>query len=273
MTTGEPASDVLTLDEGVRLYLEGQRSKVNAAERAALSRFLSWAGPQRSLRDLSAHEMTLYQETQGTNVADLEGRLLPVKAFLAYAKKREWTETNLGVHMRVKRTAAGRRAASGRPAPDGVQMTGAGLEATRARLEALKAERPRVHQTIAEARADKDFRENAPLDAARDAQALLESQIRDLEHQVAHAVVMDEASRRGRPGTVHMGSTVVVRNLVSDQTVRYTLVGQNEVEAAAGRISVASPVGQALVAQRVGDEVLVVVPSGTIRFRIEAVEG
>ena len=120
--------------------------------------------------------------------------------------------------------------------------------------------------------ADKDFRENAPLDAARDAQAMLEATIRDLEYQVAHAVVVETAFRPASD-RARLGSMVRVTNLELDKAVDYTLVGQTEVDAAAGRISVVSPLGKALIGHRSGEIVDVIAPSGTIQFRLDSVEG
>ena len=151
-------------------------------------------------------------------------------------------------------------------------MTAAGLEASKAELQRLKAERPKMAQSLEAAMADKDFRENAPLDAARDVQSFLESRIREVERQIAQAVVVDPTAAAVR-GRAHLGSDIEITNLVSNETVQYTLVGQNEVDMAAGRISNISPVGQALVGKGVGDIVIVTVPSGTIRFRIESVDG
>jgi len=74
-------------------------------------------------------------------------------------------------------------------------------------------------------------------------------------------------------GMVHLGSHIGLKNLESKRDVVYTLVSPNEVDAAAGRISVASPMGQALVGRMPGDEVEVAAPSGPIRFRVETVEG
>ena len=93
-----------------------------------------------------------------------------------------------------------------------------------------------------------------------------------MEHQIAHAVVVQPHGAE-QAGIIHLGSCVNLFNLEADRSVEYTLVSQNEVDAAAGRISSASPVGQALMGRAVGDEVQVTAPSGTIRFRVESIEG
>jgi transcription elongation factor GreA len=119
---------------------------------------------------------------------------------------------------------------------------------------------------------DKDFRENAPLDAARDHQGYVEGRIRRLEATLQQAVVVqDDPAPSGHE--VEIGSTVVLRNLESGAETTYTLVRPGEVDAAQGRISFQSPMGQALLLHRAGDQVDVAAPSGTRRFRIESVEG
>ena len=271
----EPEDDavLLTLERAVSMYFDQQAKKLEAIDRMAVTRFVSWCGPTRTLAALTPHDVTLFQEALGENAADLSQRLLPVKAFFSHAKRRTWTHTNLGVHLRVKRDARRARAAeslAAAPDEDAVAFTAAGLETARAELDRMRAVRPKIAADLADAMADKDFRENAPLEAARDAQAMLEARIRDLEQKVARSVVMD--GNVSAPGIAHIGSCVQVTNLGTDRDGRYTLVGQTEVDAAAGKISVASPMGQALLGQREGDEVTVAAPSGTIRFRIDSVE-
>lgn len=280
MPEAESEVILLTLERAVSMYFEQQAKKLGPPDRMAVTRFVSWCGPTRTLSALTPHDVTLFQEALGQNAADLSQRLLPVKAFFSHAKRRTWTNTNLGVHLRVKRDVrrlrdeamqAAETEAAAAPDDDAVQFTASGLKTAREELDRLRAERPKIASDLTEAMADKDFRENAPLDAARDAQAMLEARIRDLEQKVARSVVVD--GQASGPGVAHIGSCVEVTNLGTDRDGRYTLVGQTEVDAAAGKISVASPMGKALVGRRKGDEVSVAAPSGTIRFRIGSIDG
>ena len=275
MADADVEAPALTLERAAAEYFDAAAKKLEQRQRVAVTRFVSWSGPSRVIGAITAHEITQFQDGQGQHVADLSERLVPLKAFFTYARRRGWTATNLGVHLRVKRPQR-RPGAAGvqeetEPA-ETIEMTPEGLKAATGELERLKGERPGMAAQLEAAMADKDFRENAPLDAARDAQGYLEARIRELEHQLGHAVAVkrDEASLGGQ---AHLGSAVTVTNLVSSRTVQYTLVGQNEVDTAAGRISVVSPVGQALVGRSAGDVVAVEAPSGTIRFRVETVEG
>ncbi len=269
----EDISEILTLERAVSAYFDQNRKKLSQHERVAVTRFVSWYGPARAVEEISAHEMTLFQEAVGENAADLAERLMPVKAFFAHAKKRSWTGTNLGVHLRVKKAALKREVeAEDASREELIEMTAEGLEAAKVELDGLIAQRPKIQEDLALAMADKDFRENAPLDAARDAQAMLEARIRDLEHQISHAVVVTPQQQTDVL-QVHLGSLVRLTSLESGRVVEYTLVSQNEVDASAGRISAASPVGQALLGCGIGDEVEVTAPSGTRRFRVDSIEG
>lgn len=260
-----------TLEEAATLYLEAVAQSVDQRARVEITRFTSWYGSDRKLNALTGHQVTQYQEALGTTT-DVMDRLPPVKEFLAYAKKKNWTATNLGAHLRVKRTKkASTNAAAVPEQAEVIEMTSEGLAAAKAELERLRAQRPQIQQALKSAMADKDFRENAPLDAARDAQGHLEGRIRQIEYEIKHAVVV--AGEEEESGRAHLGSSVTATNLVSGMTVDYTLVGHNEVDATAGKISIASPVGQAFVGRGPGDEVEVTIPSGKVRFRIETVVG
>jgi transcription elongation factor GreA len=140
-----------------------------------------------------------------------------------------------------------------------------------AEIESLKAQRPLVREEIRRAMLDKDFRENAPLDAAKDKQAHLEARIREIDETLKHAVIVEK--RDADTSRVHIGSTVVLTNLGSGATVRYTIVGGSEGNASQGKITNASPIGGALLDRREGDEVKITVPAGTLRLRIDKIEG
>ena len=82
--------EVFTLEKAAAEYLAAHTKKLEHRDRVAVARFVSWCGTSRLLGEITAHEMTLFQEAQGENVADLPERLLPIKAFLAHAKRRNW---------------------------------------------------------------------------------------------------------------------------------------------------------------------------------------
>ena len=102
---------------------------------------------------------------------------------------------------------------------------------------------PLLASELQRAMSDKDFRENAPLDALRDQQGHLESRIRDIESALHNAVLVE---RGGEPKSeVATGATVHLRNLKSGALLKYTVVSPREVNAAEGKISIDSPMGRA----------------------------
>jgi transcription elongation factor GreA len=117
---------------------------------------------------------------------------------------------------------------------------------------------------------DKDFRENSPLDAAKEKQGHIEARIREIEAMLKRAVIVDGALQTGR---VRVGSKVRVKNLGSEKITEYSIVGPTEANAAEGKISSVSPVGKALINAAAGDEVNVDVPAGTMTLIVEAVHG
>ena len=149
-------------------------------------------------------------------------------------------------------------------------MTFEGLQRLEQQIAEEKSRRPEIAQKLHDAMADKDFRENAPLDAARDEQAHLEARIRDLESRLRNAVIIDEASKGGR---ANVGSVVKLLNLKANREQSITLVSPNEVDPANGKISVESPMGVAVLNHALGDEVTVNAPSGPMTFRVLDVQG
>lgn len=150
-------------------------------------------------------------------------------------------------------------------------MTEAGAEKLRAELEHLKrVERPRIVRAIAEARAHGDLKENAEYHAAREQQSFAEGRIQEIESKLSRAQIID-ITRLPPDDKVIFGATVTVINLGSDETRVYRIVGDDEADVKAGRISYQSPIARALIGKRVGDEVAVQTPSGTVSYEIDQV--
>ena len=112
-------------------------------------------------------------------------------------------------------------------------------------VESLKGERAGVLEDIKRAMADKDFRENAPLDAAKERQGIIEGRIRELETSLANAEILSSKPMKNQR-KVAMGTKVTLKDLGSGRKLLYTLVDMREADVASGKISTQSPVGQAL---------------------------
>jgi transcription elongation factor GreA len=147
-------------------------------------------------------------------------------------------------------------------------MTRRGAEQLREELQRLKTvERPRISAAIAEARGHGDITENAEYDAARERQALVEARIRDIESKLAHAHVIDPRTLHA-DGRVVFGATVELEDEADGATVSYQIVGEDEADIRAGKISVGSPIARALIGKHAGDDVAVQTPGGEKRYSI-----
>jgi transcription elongation factor GreA len=148
------------------------------------------------------------------------------------------------------------------PAPEPTYLSQAGLDSLLAELEQLRSSvRPVVIERVKAARELGDLRENAEYESARKEQSFVEGRIQALEAHIKAAVVVEAAAGQDAAG---VGSTVVVDSDGEQQA--FVLVGSTEADPASGRISYASPVGQALLGRRAGDEVAVRLPRGEVRY-------
>lgn len=127
-----------------------------------------------------------------------------------------------------------------------------------------KVVRPQVIKAIEEARAHGDLSENAEYSAAKERQSFVETKIREIEQKLANSEIMD--TLRSTDGKVGFGSTVTVENCENGEKVTYQIVGPDESDIPSGKISIASPLGKALVGKEVDDEVVVKTPGGTKNY-------
>jgi transcription elongation factor GreA len=151
-------------------------------------------------------------------------------------------------------------------------MTVEGAEKLRLELEDLKkVQRPRIVQAIAEAREHGDLKENAEYHAAREQQSFCEGRIQEIEGKLSNAQIID-VKAIPHSGRVIFGTTVTIINLETDQSVTYQIVGDDEADVKANKISVNSPIARALVGKEEGDIVVVKAPGGEVEYEIETVE-
>ena len=148
-----------------------------------------------------------------------------------------------------------------------VYLTEAGLQKLKDELDHLRSvERPAISAAISEARDKGDLSENAEYDAAKEAQGMLEMRIAKLEDTVANARVIDES--RIDTNTVQILNRVKMKNMTTGKIVEYTLVSENEANLKEGKLAIGTPIAQALLGKKKGEEVDVKVPSGMLRLEI-----
>ncbi len=149
-------------------------------------------------------------------------------------------------------------------------MSQKGYDEMVAQLQQLETvERPKASAAIAEARDKGDLSENAEYDAAKEAQAHLETKINQLKLAIAEAKVIDTS--RLSTEAVQILSTVEMTNMANNTKMRYTIVSENEANIKVGKISIKTPIAQGLLNKKVGDVVEIAIPRGTIKLRIDKI--
>lgn len=231
---------------------------------ADLGGFIRWCGRDRLVNSLTPVEVEEYSQ-QLAQTGDAARRLRRIKSFLSYLKREGVLSQNLATHVKARRSQGSALSQKTNIDNGQIELTSEGLAQMKAQLEDLKLERVRVSEDIRKAAADKDFRENAPLEAAREHQGHVESRIRELEALLLRARAVDQKPVKAAEA-IRRGSTVTLKDLTTGQSLSYILVDPTEADPGRGKLSVASPVGRALLNRRAGEQVEVATPRGTLCY-------
>lgn len=258
----------LTVGDAIRNYITALAPAERPTVVPVLNGFGRWFGADRGLAEIDAVQLERYQDQLTASGIDPTSRLEPLRTFLSDARTKKLIPVALASHVKVKRKSAAERASLGRPvALQTIDVTRQGFEQLSAELLKLEMEElPTAIAAMTKAAADKDFRENAPYDAAKQHRAELQRRIDEIKETLARAAVVDDTN----DDRVGVGTKVAVRDLDEDEEFSYILVGPGE--RGIGKISTQSPVGRALLDRVVGDVVQVTVPAGVHKYRIEKIE-
>ncbi len=251
-----------------------KNSKKSMDGHQEILRFIDWYGRDRRIHDLSPSLVEDYAREFSQRGADAHKRLVPVKEFFVFLRKMEWVEINLSVHLRAsrsRRTGTGRQTTAADSQASGPRLSQEGYERLVDELEKYKVEKVKADEEVREAMAGKDFRENAPLDAAKERQGFVAAKIRELESEVTNAQILTGEADANSGKRVVVGSSITIKDVGSGKVINYTLVDKREADVKSGKISTVSPVGQALLDKTVGDKVEITVPRGTMSFIIEKI--
>lgn len=227
-------------------------------------------GKERKMSDLKGREVEEYVKKFYVGPQSAE-HMQAVKDFLKYADKQNLTGTDLkdkhtlANHLRIPRPKSQAKSIQARDgqATDVIELTPQGHQNLVAELEELKAQRGPIAEQIRRAAADKDVRENAPLEAAREHQGQVEARIREIENTLEIGEIVDPSAHK--KAVVQMGSRVLLKDLESKREIQYTIVSALEAKPLEGKMSDKSPVGKAVINRREGDppvEVKVSTPQG-----------
>jgi transcription elongation factor GreA len=259
-----------TISDAARLFGQSLPPEKHPDGQEAL-RFARWFGEERPAVQIRPADLEAYVESYGSHSPNAASRADSLKGFLSFAHKQKILPERLVSHVRVRRTVSRARGNALSATSDQVQLTAEGKLALEKELRDLVAQRPHMAEELHNARADGDVRENAPLEAAREAQGQLEARIRELEGTLRRAVVVAD-DHSGVVDRARIGSNVVISNVQTGTKMSYQLVAAAEARPGTGRLSVESPVGRGVLGKRVGDEVQVTAPSGMVRFRVDNIE-
>jgi transcription elongation factor GreA len=260
---------VLSLNKAFQMYVRQMPQDTKKTAQPEIAKFVRWIGADRLISSIIPSEIGEYNEIFGAKTAtrDATERLSAVKLFLTFLKKKEHIEVNLAQHLRLRKS----RTSSSKVAVEtnltrSVRLTQSGFNEMIKQLASLQEERIRTVADIQRAAADGDVRENAPLEAAREAQGMTMGKIREIEATLKVAVIIDATGQDS--SRVHIGSKVELTETSSKKTIKYQLVEPNEANPLASKISIVSPVGSAILGQRLGDEVKVKTPRGQQVYKI-----
>src|SRR5579864_4868575 len=148
-----------------------------------------------------------------------------------------------------------------------IPMTAVGFKRLEEELKRLKSvDRPAIIRAIAEARDHGDLSENAEYHAARERQGFIEGRVMELEDKIARAEIIDVSKLFGK--AVKFGATVTLADEETDEKIVYQLVGEDEADISARRLSITSPLARALIGKSVGDSVEVSTPRGSKAYEV-----
>jgi len=259
-----------TLGQAAARFLGTLSAGKREASQPEVYKFARWYGWEISLSRLEAHQIERYAEQLSVSDTDYARKLELVRAFLAYAKKAGWTETNLATHLKTKKAKTSTSGTAVRGLPEAVTLTQQRYDEMVAELADLKERSRHLVGEIQRAAADKDFRENAPLQAAREERGHVEGRIKELAQSLKAATIIEEKKEPAIKTII--GDVIILEDLACGDELRYMIVDPREMDASRGKISFVSPLGKALLGRKGGETVEINVPAGRLRYRIKRVE-
>ena len=258
----------LSLNKAFQTYVRQMPQDTKKAAQPEIAKFVRWLGGDRLISSIVPSEIGEYNEIFGAKTAtrDATERLSAVKLFLTFLKKKEHIDVNLAQHLRLRKSRVASKISATPNQTRSIRLTQSGYNEMKKQLTQLQNERVRIVEDIQRAAADGDVRENAPLEAAREAQGMAVGKIQEIEATLKVAVIIDAKNEdRDR---VHIGSKFQLTDTTSSKVFKYQLVEPNEANPLSSKISILSPVGSAILGHKLGDEIKVKTPRGEQVYKI-----
>jgi transcription elongation factor GreA len=263
------ADEALTLEDLALRFLTSLPTEERTDKQQEVNRFVLWYGKERSISHITPTEVETYAQWTAASTGDINKKLEPVRALLQYAKKERLLKSSLAPHLRIKQAQT--RGHARRKPQQQTTLTANDHAELKSQLAALEEERVRVAEEMRIAAADKDFRENAPLHAARERAAHIEARMSDIQTSLTTGVIVN-AEKQVESLMARLGSTVILVEMATGEKRTYTLATKNEADPYNGKISIVSPLGKAVLNQHEGDVVKVVAPAGQILYKVEKID-
>ena len=254
-----PSNHSILASEAAKDYLNTISTNNRAQAQEQVFKFIRWIGSIKSADELTPFIISSYSDQTAVSTIKY------VKSFLRFLYKNKLNKTNLGTHLKGKKTSRNTLSAIQQQPQNISNLTAEGHSKLNTELDELKRQRSEVTVELRRAAADKDFRENAPLHAARDRKSLLEGRIQQIEAILKTATIIDSSETSSK---IKIGDTVLIEDLSSGKQVRYMLVDSRESSIAMKKCSTVSPIGKALLNKKEGQIVEVIAPAGTFPYRI-----
>jgi transcription elongation factor GreA len=229
----------MKISEAAGCFIEGLAGEDGEVYQQTLSHLVRWFGKERIICEIMPPEIANYAERLSISDAEYLRKLEVVKMFLKHAKKEGWLKTNLEMHLKTKKSKVKTNNNVKKDTSQKVSLTQQGYDKAKAELEELINQRPQAIEEVTKAAADKDFRENAPLDAARERLSHLEGKIIELQELLKQAEIIDEFSTDMEKACI--GDSIVLIDLQNKEQIKYTLVSSREYDPSKGKISGSSP--------------------------------
>ncbi len=260
----------LCMGEAASRFLASLVPEEKEINQLAVYKFAHWYGLERPLDGLTAHAVANYAERLSLSDAEYIKKVGLIRAFLAYTKKEGWSRTNLATHLKAKKGKSKSQFSAKQSLTEAISLTHRGYVELEAKLAILKNKHLQVIDEMRRAAADKDFRENAPLEAAREQHGQLTGRIKDIEETLKSAIIVDQQQKVTLK--VSFGDNIVLGDLDTGEELRYMIVSPRETDPTRSKISSASPIGKASIGRKQGDVVEVITPAGKLRYQIKQIE-
>jgi transcription elongation factor GreA len=260
----------LSLGEAASRFLTSLASEKRGRSQQEIYKFVRWFGGERPLAGITPPAVANYASRLSSSDTSYIKKSELIRAFLLYASKQGWCKGNLAAHFKTRPGKSKLPASTGQGLPSTISLTQQGYAELEAELVVLKSKRSQAIEEMRRAAADKDFRDNAPLDAAKEERGHLEGRIRELEEALKSATIIDE--RQKATLKVNIGDTVILRDEASGEELHYMIVNPREVNPTKGRISSASPIGKAVLGRVQSEIIEVAAPAGKLHYQIKKIE-